>query len=205
MIPKRPQHCDQHPRYQKGCDDCRLISQKWERVRARERAYYGPRRVPAEQVTAHVRRLAENGMTPAEVARAAGVSQTTTHYIAHGRREMVHRVVHNRLMSVTLSHQYGFYVPALGLGRRIQHLYWMGWSGRAIAEMGETTQSQVHEIASLRRDTISRDLHDRELWSQDGGSVRAKNTAKRNGWPSIFAWVDPDSDARTFEELGAAA
>lgn len=201
-IPKRPQHCKDHTVYLRGCDACRLVAKKWERVRARERAYRGPIRVPADQARDHILRLVGQGMTPASIARAAGVSQTTTHNLHRGKRETIHRLIHNRIMGVTPTFDTSAYIPSLGLSRRVQHLYWMGHSGATIAKRADTTQSQVHEVANELRQSIDRDRHRRlmrtyqELWNVEGESVRARNTARRNGWVSIFAWDDPDTDKR---------
>lgn len=204
MIPRRPQHCDQHPVYQRGCEDCRLISQKWERARARERAYRGPIRVPAAQATLHVQRLVKEGMTVAAIGRAAGVSQTTAHHLANGNRATVHRNIHNRILGVTpqMAEEDEVMVPALGMSRRIQHLYFMGWSGAMIANRAGIEQSQVHRLAQGRQHTITREIRDafmaayQRIWDLDGGSNRAKATAARHGWRSVFVWDDPDTDAQ---------
>lgn len=208
MIPRRPQHCDQHPVYQRGCEDCRLISQKWERARARERAYRGPIRVPATQATMHVQRLVKEGMTVAAIGRAAGVSQTTAHHLANGNRATVHRNIHNRILGVTpqMAEQDEVMVPALGMSRRIQHLYFMGWSGAMIANRAGIEQSQVHRLAQGRQHTITREIRDafmaayQRIWDLDGGSNRAKATAARHGWRSIYVWDNPDMDRRPTAE-----
>lgn len=211
--PHRPHHCTSHRTYQAGCADCQATARKWQRIRSKENAYYGPRMVPADQSRNHMQRLIQAGMTPASIARAAGVAQATTHRIAHGQRETIHRMVHNKIMGVTHAQARlaDGYLPTIGLSRRIQHLYFMGWTGAEIARRVGVEQGHIYRIAEHKNRTIRQEMHHRvmdvyrELWDQDGGSVRAKNTARRNGWVSIFAWSEPDDPNRRPTQLKDAS
>lgn len=197
---KRPQHCDQHKVYRIGCDDCRAVSRKWERARARERAYRGPIMVPAYQATEHMRRLTGMGVSVAAIARAAGLSQSAAHNVWHGKRGTIHRNTHNQIMGVsyeTAEPEDG-YRPAIGLTRKVQHLFFMGWTGADIARRVGVEQGHIYRIAEGANRTVDKGMYDRtaavyrQLCHTDGGSVRAKNTAARNGWVSIYAYDNPD-------------
>lgn len=90
----------------------------------------------------------------------------------------------------------GGYVPALGTARRIQALSAIGWPQTSIGpKLGHGAQwaNQLlarDEVFSSTAQKVDR-LY-RELCMTPGPSERARQTAKRHGWPPPLAWDNID-------------
>lgn len=198
-----PEPCVVHKKYQAGCVACAAYTRHQHREYAKQRARRGPLRVDARPVVTHMRTLLDAGCSQAGIARASGVSGPFISVLLAGAHPRVSVGVFDALLAVTVRDAAGedFYVPALPVVRRLQHLVWMGWSQTAIGAGTGMSQQAVSEILHGGQLRVSRDRADRimafyrEHWMVDGGSFRARNAARANGWVSIMAWDNPDEVA----------
>lgn len=99
-------------------------------------------------------------------------------------------------------------VPPLGTHRRIQALVALGWPLAEISRRAGYDRSHVplmltrwgplqartaERIAALY-DTLSMQVPEERTGPQRTAATRARNMARRNGWPPPLAWDDIDRD-----------
>lgn len=145
----------------------------------------------------HLDRLRGVGMTDQMIARAAGVTQPTVRSLRIGRYETVARTTAVAVLGVSPrpTRQQSL-VLAFGAARRIQALMLMGWSQGELADRAGMHRRQLPKLLHATR--IDWETHCvidglfRALWDRDGGNVRARLWAQRQGWAPALAWDDID-------------
>lgn len=99
-------------------------------------------------------------------------------------------------------------VPPLGTHRRIQALVALGWSLAEISRRAGYDRSHVPLILTRHGplqartveriakvyDTLSMQLPEEKTGPQRHAASKARNLARRNGWPPPLAWDDIDND-----------
>lgn len=193
-------HCPDHgATYTKGCFDCAEAANINYRDRAREKIKHGPSSIEAGQVLAHVTTLLDGGCRQGAIAKAAGVSPSIISNLVTGKITRVMREIAERILAVTYTQAIGEgdYADATLARRRMQHLAYMGWSQTEIGRHIDMVQGSLTRISNGVNATVTREVDDkiagffREHWTIDGGSIRAKNMARRRGWVSILEYTDP--------------
>ncbi len=161
---------------------------------------------PIDRTRNHIAYLHANGMSYYAIADAAQCSNRTIRTIAAGERPTVRGTTAAAILALTpVMKPRPSLTNATGTARRLRALMVIGWPIMRLAdELGTTTfvvGNWVHEklplitVACADRVRVAYD----RLSMTDGGSVRAKKLAERNGWVSPLAWDDDtidDPDAR---------
>ena len=207
-----------------------------EAKRRRTIEYWHPERsryVDAEPIRQHLHTLSAQGMGWKRVADAAGVAQSTVYPILYGcypdragareyrpPRKRVSRTLADKLLAVKVDLADGRHVDSTGTTRRLRALVAIGWSGAKLAralDMLPTNFARLLHSTTVTAATAraTRILYDR-LWDtpppepdahQRQAASRARNMARRHGWPPPLAWDDDDidnPDARPAEAVDRA-
>lgn len=197
-------------RYVQGCRcaDCRVKNTEYGAAYQEIcRRYTGaPKRVPVDSdLLAHLAKLARQGMGYRAVARAAEVSQTTVQAIRNGTRASTSAETRAAIMAVRSD---PFWVPTVGLGRRLRALAWMGYSQAVLAQRSGTVVAVIQDLMAditklARHDNAARicAAYD-ELWQTPGPSKRSRNHAIRHGWAPPMAWDDDTIDDPKAKPVG---
>lgn len=212
-----PEHKYPHgtwQRYQRlgcRCDECRPAASAYTKHLRHQRGDDDPL-VPADESRQHIRDLLDGGMPFYAIMERSGLPKTTIDHIMRHNR-FVTTYSHTKVMAVELDTSYTPFaqcVSPVGAARRLQHLAWLGWSMQKIHELsgvGITTMKRIRggDAEQIKPDVDQR-IRDaaRKLTTQKPPAItkqeksavaRIQNTARRNGWVSIFAWEDPDDVA----------
>lgn len=99
------------------------------------------------------------------------------------------------------------YVSSVGTGRRVRALAALGWSAADVGQHLGLHRNTIAQLGNDRRATILRSTAARiaavydELQGTPGPSVRARNFARKAGWPPPHLWDDiDDPDARPVDD-----
>lgn len=201
--------CGTHSRALAGCLDCRRVDSAYRRRRDRMiSAGTWKHRVPADTVFAHVGELRAQGMSLAAIARAANIAPRTLWSAMHTPRHWLQGSTGHAILGVTAqpSPPAGF-VYSIGATRRIRALVAIGYSLSDIARALNKWVQPVLDLAWAKRPTVAEDTHQlvadlyERLSDTPGTSVRARNTAQKNGWVPPVAWDDniDDPNAEPYE------
>lgn len=208
---------------------CLAATREYERARTRRVLYGRSRLVDASPAREHVRQLMAQGMGWKQVARRAGVPNTTVGSLLYGKRpnapdhpehrpprRQISRETSERLLAVTLDLAPGARVDATGASRRVQALVRAGWPLSHIAERADVDHQRVRALAHGRRSWTLRETADavarffRTAWQGPDHRVpgasasRARRYAERAGWAPALAWDDIDDPAERPRGLEAA-
>lgn len=171
--------------------------------------------VDAGPVRDHVRLLMSAGIGRRAIMRASGVSHGALTKLLYGTADrapsrQVRPDTAERLLRLTPSLDLvadGIPIDATGTRRRLQALVAIGWPKATLATRLGRTPSNFHTLLTKPRVTArtartTRALYD-ALWNiqpdQHGhasrqAATRARNHARRNGWPPPMAWDDDSID-----------
>jgi hypothetical protein len=206
-------HCFQ--RHRCRCAACLAANRAYGARRRRAVAYRRPTSglVDAEQARAWLRVLLRSGATLRQVARLAGLGESTLRRILRpsGDKPATRRVqttTRDKVMSVTkLKPAPGAHVPAIGSRRRVQALVCEGWSvSRQAALLGVTqpnflrvlSQAHVRKSTHDKIDALYRRLdgHAPPQGSQGEkiSAAKAVARARRQGWMPRAWWDDIDAE-----------
>lgn len=193
------------------CESClAAVRRRWKQT-AHERNNGRRQIIDAAGVRDHLVLLASTGMSWREVELRCGVSRVTLLRIVRGDLLHVHRDTAAAVLGVApapITEQAVGLVPSIGTRRRLQALMVVGWSQARLAELLDSTPSQVHRLlvedrpctASTRSKVAG--LYD-QLWATtpplvtagDRRSVsRARRYAAEHGWQPAAAWDDDEID-----------
>lgn len=211
------------------CAPCRRACSDYEQWRTRQLAYGRTAYVDAEPIREHLRALAAAGMGWKTAADRAELSRSTVNKLLYGCRargmgpsKRVRRRTAAAVLGVTATLDDladNARVPALGSRRRLQALVAVGWSQpRLASRMGMTTQNfnkLIHHADGVAARTARRVMEMyAELWDQPpaehdqysrASASRARNHARRRGWPPPQAWDDQlIDDAAALPDCGDA-
>jgi hypothetical protein len=212
------------------CPECTAAHAKTSDRRARLIAYgrYDTGRVDAGPIRAHIQTLREYGIGIDRIAQIAGVSPANARRIVHGHEtygikphSRVTRPVAEAILAVKPELRHlgqKTIIDATGTHRRLQALIAIGWSQTALAKhLGMLppnlrrafSTDNVHAETARKVQTLYEKLWNQPQTGRDHQTRivanRARNIAKRNGWPPPLAWDDetiddPDAAPNIFEE-----
>lgn len=179
------------------CQPCTRAHSRACKQRELARLSGNPPLYPGDPVIAHVKALNAVGMSNDLVARQAGVSPNLLSGLMRGLTQSCQRKTALRLLAV----QPGDFdeiaeVPCTGSSRRLQALYAMGHSQRAIAEATGLCESSVSHIANAKTRkvdastvaAVSRAYE--QLAGTSGSSATARRRARSMGWRDPLWWED---------------
>lgn len=159
-----------------------------------------PAKIPADRVRAHLQSLTDIGIRPTMIARAAGVSRGVPERILRGEWGNVGIRHASALMSVThMPHPEQSLVLSVGSVRRICALRAYGWTAAELStrlgydDPGESQRIQTRSLVTYAMWCRVRDVYD-TLSVTHGGSQRAVNHARRQGWMLPMEWEGHDID-----------
>lgn len=154
-------------------------------------------KIDSADVRSHLESLLAIDMTPNMIARAAGVSGDTVLSIVRQEWSTVRPSVADALMQVTpRPSRHQVLVLSYGARRRVEGLSVMGWSIRRLREesgLGYETLRSTRNSSQIRwrvHETVV-ELFDR-LGHVDGGDIRTKSWAERQGFVHPMLWDDID-------------
>jgi hypothetical protein len=197
------------------CETCTIASREYNQWLRRQHAYGRPPTVDAAPARAHVRALGAAGIGWRRVAKVAGVHSSIVSKLLYGtptrnmaptkrlRPDMASKILAVSVDAISD----GALVPSAGTRRRIQALVAIGWSMAKLADrLGvqptnlPAVLNRPNVLVATRRAVVS--LYD-ELWDTAPptdahrdkiAASRARNMARRNGWPPPMAWDDDEID-----------
>lgn len=179
------------------CTKCKLAFKHAAYRRARNRALYGGSLISRELLVEHVTVLQAAGMNAAAIARAANVCDATISYIKLGKVRSCRRAVALRILAVQPGDVAAAETqPALPIRRRVRALYAAGHGCEAIAAATGVGTTTVFQISRGKYENVERRIAVaiREAYPQlartPGKSTKARNVARRNGWPDPTWWED---------------
>jgi transcriptional regulator with XRE-family HTH domain len=161
-----------------------------------------PNRVDAKLARAHIANLRRT-MGWIHLASATGCSAAHLREIADGRRAVINRGTHQKILSVrpTPAPDAGFYIDATGTRRRIHALQAIGHSQEAIARAAGTTQHRI-SVVSLGAERVRQKLADKVANAYDKLAQtppadnrftrRVRGHAAEQGWFDPQFWEDVD-------------
>lgn len=180
----------------------------WAR-RAKAKAEGQPLTVDAHLVRRRLAMLQRRDSSLASIADAAGVSRAAVYRIWSRRTRTVLAHVATAILAVTPGSTADQYTDATGTRRRLQALFYLGYSGQRLADMLGLTIETVCEITSGQRPRVLAStaeavkcLHG-HLWkilpvaTSKGERIsigQARSHARRNGWAPSAAWDDDTID-----------
>lgn len=195
------------------CPRCTRAASRADAERRLDRLAGRPRSVPAEPVREHVMLLQKSGMSGCQIARAAGVSQTTVTNLALGHRGAMRRGTAQRIMTVRgVSQATSGNVSSLGSVRRIRALYALGHYQYEIAALTGLSRDCISDLAagqwlslSMDRDRSIRRAYD-VLGMRVGASWKTRRWAEERGWAPPLAWDEETiDDPKALPQMDAAA
>lgn len=169
----------------------------------RRRATLGPDWfVDTAPLAEHIHALRAAGVGYADVAERTGLHRDTISNICRRRQTRTTAENAAKILAVpvpAIAESSCCRLPAIGTRRRIQALCAIGYSNAYIAQrlgMTETNVSRIHRRSGHVSAEIARrvDLLFRELQLTPGSNVRARNRARKNGWPPPLAWDEETID-----------
>lgn len=161
--------------------------------------------VPVEPVLEHVAALRAAGLGWPRIAELSGLSPLTVAGLAKPGRRAVNRRTEAAILGIDVPASplapelsAGFRVPIVGTRRRLRALAAIGYSqDHLLADLGMQPRScalsKVYtgaDYCTARRAREIAALFDRYRLRPYGPSARAKQDARRKGWPPPFAWDD---------------
>lgn len=178
---------------------CRPHHQEFTR---RRRVALGPDwLVDTAPVAAHITTLRAAGVGYVRIAALTGLHCDTVSLIARRRKLRTTADVARKILAVSVpaaTEASQCLVPAVGTQRRLRALTAIGYTNVFIAGrlgMNETNVSRIHRHDRVCAWLAARaDELFRELQLIPGPSVRARNTARKNGWPPPLAWDEDQID-----------
>lgn len=204
------------------CDACKEAARKARARRAllaatgRWQPYTDP--TPARQ---HVHALLDAGFTRQEIARTAGASQPTIDRLIHGRTTEIRTQIAHAILAIDpqRTRPDRFLTDATGTRRRLQALYWRGYSTEAILRataLGSDrnirliTRGEIAQVTRPTRDAVDgayrhlADLDPAEYGVPHDAAQRARAFARRRGFAPAAAWdEDTIDDPAAVPDLGA--
>lgn len=167
--------------------------------------------LPAHDTAATIQHLINCGMTMHDIARKSGCHYNTIRN-AHKPGWPVTPLTTARIAAVRASISPTLLVPAFGATRRIQAAAALGHTERDFATQAHLNPPYISELSAGLRPLIFASTHERidaayrtllTLPSPTGrGATRARNRARRAGWPTPEQWdgeIDnADADPRTW-------
>jgi transcriptional regulator with XRE-family HTH domain len=154
----------------------------------------------AQRVVKHLRDLAANDMSHAQIAASAGVAQSTVSDLIAGRTSPLSKNATKLLQVRRTDRTDTCMVSAVGAKRRLQALYWMRHPSRVVASETGLHEDTILGMARGRYDRTTaarvqrvRDAYDR-LAMRHGSSEFARRFAVENGWHGPLAWDDDTID-----------
>lgn len=185
------------------CEQCSTTCHRYEKRLRVDNARHGSRRVPALAAREHLQSLLDSGCSIRSLADQLGYEHTSSVYQLM-KRTKIRKSTMNRVLAVkpeTPQLEWRL-MSATGSERRIKALMYMGWQlvdiqrstgidGTVLSDILRGVSDQVRQQTHVRL----RDFYDSHCM-KDGGSVRSKLRAQREGWMSPLAWDDIDRDAK---------
>lgn len=155
--------------------------------------------MPGAAVLAHLEKLLADGANLAGISMVSGVPVSTLDKIR--RRDWVQGATASALLGVTEAPALppAGMTSALGACRRVRALVALGWSLTEQARRLGVHLQRVQLLSSGRQNLITEatahavDALFEQLCAVPGGSVRARNDARRKGWLPPLAWDDIDN------------
>ena len=190
------------------CEPCRATHGREAKRRRHARASGHPTRLDAGPTVAHLRALLASGMGRAEVSRRAGLHGTNLARLLRGDQKTVTPARAAAILAIRptpVDRQRLGAVDSIGTRRRVQALMALGWHLTAIAADAGVPPCTIRRIldgadvciAATRRKVAA--TYDR-LWNRTPPTTRshldsrARNLARRSGWPPPMAWDDDTID-----------
>ena len=193
------------------CAPCSDANRFWvKRYRYRAAKNGGRTTVDAAPVRAHLLTLADT-MSLTAIVVASGVSRSSIRRVRLGEIKRLRPVTAKALMSVKPYQEGlgGHYVDARGTRRRLQALHALGYSLERMEKLTGFSKSNLRQVVFGDRKYVFGDTADKvraayEIHSmrlpeaanrvEQGHITKARNRAKRLGWPVPLAWDDIDHD-----------
>lgn len=198
-----------HKYHKCKCDTCFEAYRTYQRARHRKQGYgtWQPF-IDAEPTRQHLIALHDAGIGYTLVAEHLGLPKTTiTRFIyslgsSHPRKKRTRPDIAERILALTVADLTPGMVDATGARRRIQALTAEGWPLSSLGPHIGTHPARVGQIANQQyiyrstRKAVA-DCYDklRHQRPEDHGvrpssALRARNRAKREGWPDPLWWED---------------
>lgn len=195
--------CNDHARYQTGCEGCKLSDAEYSRNRRRQQMYgrWHPF-ADLHAVRAHIAYLVSRNVTCAAIAEVAGTRRKTVSCIHNGSTTRVTADLGRRILAVKVAGNQRL-VPPVGGARRIQALAAIGYTNTEIAGRVGVAARQVYMWAHCRVALAAENFRRLvEVYDElamrpvdDSPAARyARSVARRNGWVPPLAWDDDDID-----------
>lgn len=190
-----------------GCR-CRTCITGWTQAGQRRRLAHlagQPPKIPAGEITAHLKLLTDAGMSYSAIARAADVDRDTVTEHARGNHPTIRRSRAVRILAVRPEHaDPQSLVSSLGTRRRIQTLYAAGHGAYTIAKHAEITPRGIDYILNGARATVTIATRNaisaayRALADQAASNLRTQRRAEAEGWPGPGYWGEDDFEDPDF-------
>lgn len=168
-------------------------------------------RVDAAHTQALVREWYRQGWSTQAIADASGVSRPTVTNLLRAALPRCYTTTRDAIAGLTrpLLHRHAVMVPATATTRRVQHLQWCGWPQTVIAEEVGIAQHSVSNLAQGVNLTVTTYLERKvervfdRMWRRDGGDIRSKKHARRQGWLPVTVWDDINDPYAVPQEVAA--
>lgn len=208
-----PQHGTAN-RYSYGCrcKPCTKAAVRADAERKLDRLAGRPRSVPAGPVIAHVRALADRGLTSWQIGREGDIEPSTVRRLIDGQQKTVWSRTAEKILAVPLSVRVSLGdVSSVGAVRRVRALYALGHFNHVIATEAGISRDAVYSLAAGKWPTLKvaaddgiRAAYDR-LSMTTGKSWKTRLWADKEGWAPPLAWDedaidDPDAMPQTDAE-----
>jgi len=201
-----------------ACEPCNEANNRYHRRLRKEKSLgYSRRTVPIETVRALIDVLIDEGHSGTTLEIASGIPGMTLNSIMYSTtRKRTNTRYYQALLNVdppTLEDlPAARRVDATGTRRRLQGLTWQGWPISELSRRSGVDDSALSKLrsgvsvnAEAQTALAIKALADELEYVSPPPSVhsrsvtRAKNLARRNGWPPLAAWDnidDPDEKAK---------
>ncbi len=210
-------------RYESGCH-CPTCTEAARKAQARRELLKATGRwqpfTNPDPVRAHLQALAAAGLTRNDIARATHTPIDTLDHIRRGHYTQVRTETARRILAVNPNHATTnrFVIDATGTRRRLQALYWRGYSTEALCRATGIPDRNLRAITRGSATHITRETRDaataayRRLADTDPAEIgvpadaaeRALAFARRRGWAPAAAWDDDTiDDPNATPDLGA--
>lgn len=197
------------------CQPCTSAHTRYMKRYKVDVATRGHRNTPVAPVLAHINTLRANGMSAAAIAAAAGLPATTiTNMLAFQRQAGVRHATARAILAVEYDPHpadtdHAHYVPAVGITRRLQALYALGYTRDALAAECRTSDRTIRMLytGTSRRltSTVAQGVLDAyarlsmtppapQTTQQRVAVERAKRRAAALKWAPPLAWDDDTID-----------
>lgn len=167
--------------------------------------------VDARNTHLMVRKWFTRGWTLQAIADASGVSRTTVANLLNFSMTNCSATTRDAIAGLTrpLLHRHAVMVPALATQRRVRHLQWCGWPQRLIADRVGISKPSVSDLVNGKTVCVTKYVERKvervfeDMWQTDGGDVRSKKHARRQGFVPITAWSDIHDPCEQPKEVAA--